>query len=86
MNFCRNMTTNERFARKQLESSLKESSTYQRLDDEIDGEPTESFLKHESDLSVFNFDRGNCFKNCFSMCTYKPPTQQDILKELNADD
>jgi len=76
-NFCKNMTTNERYSRKALVSQSQSRTS--NLNEE-----SESLLRQsEASASFLNFDQGNMFVNCLSMCRYTPPGQEEVLEEVS---
>lgn len=63
INFCKNMTTNERYSKSnQNQKSLKENS--KSLLQSKDRESNESYIASTTDNSEVNLDSGNCFGNC----------------------
>jgi palmitoyltransferase ZDHHC13/17 len=84
-NFCRNKTTNERFARKN--DGDNNSVLSKSILDNSQMDTTSALLANDSNTDTLlrttfmGPKDGSCFGNCFRMWCYKPPSQKKMQME-----
>lgn len=75
------MTTNERFSsklRSDSHSGLHRTRSQRGSALSIDDQSEDTLLR----TTFMGPSDGNCFGNCYRMCTHIPPTQQTMKEEL----